>query len=808
MKTRSLLKILAVSGLLTAGGHAADLFLQARTQVSSNNANFDISVFDGNAGYNDRGNGGAEPGVPAFRNTFGEGTVADYNFVGNEGTGSPLVTYASGTAGLIPTPTAPPENTHGNGEDWANVWTTSDPGADLEFSGSPKDHNPTNTIGAANTFARAAEVTGTIDISSLTVGTVYIPHGTFINNWTVTLTMSGPGQDDIVVTDTQGGNGPGTNLGWISEFNFVDAAAYDTITYNYTNADRDGSRARFMGVILTGSVAADPDDIDSDFIPDLWEDEHFGNDDGIVQPTDLTGTDGTGDADGDGATERQEEAAQSDPNVPDSDGDTLTDGEEINTHGSDPTLQDTDGDTLRDDAEVNIHMSDPTLQDTDGDTLNDDEEVVEGTDGFVTNPALPDSDDDGVRDDVDTKPNEPTNDNDGDGLGNREERDDYQTDPLSDDSDGDSILDGEEVEAGEDGFVTNPNEADSDLDGFTDAIEINGGSDPTNADSVPGGVSNLGFIERVQVSTNKANFDISVVPGAAGYNDRGIGGAEPGTPSFRTPFGEGTVLDYNFVGNEGTGSALTTYASGEAGLIPTPTAPSANVHGSGENWANVWTVSDPGQEMDFAASIKDHNPTNTIGAANTFARAAEVTGTVDISDIDEGTLYFPHGTFINQWTLTLTMSGAGQPDIVALDTQDVNGPGTNFGWITTFNFINKGGYDTITYNYTNADRDGSRARFMGVILVAESNPVPLEITDLAFSRETGPDNIIVDLTFNSKEGRTYSIFTSADLSLPLESWLELDDGYEGSDGSSIFTVNYNGSGLPLTDKQFFVVREN
>jgi hypothetical protein len=154
------------------------------------------------------------------------------------------------------------------------------------------------------------------------------------------------------------------------------------------------------------------------------------------------------------------------------------------------------------------------------------------------------------------------------------------------------------------------------------------------------------------------------------------------------------------------------------------------------------------------------------------------------------------------------MSGANQPDIVALDTQDVNGPGTNFGWITTFNFINKGGYDTITYNYTNGDRDGSRARFMGVILAAESNPVPLEITDIAFSRETGPDNIIVDLTFNSKEGRTYSIFTSADLSLPLESWLELDDGYEGSDGSSIFTVNYNGSGLSLTDKQFFVVREN
>ncbi|MDA7518312.1 hypothetical protein N8529_00945, partial [bacterium] len=540
MQIPTLFKLLAASSLLATSAQAADLFFGARTHVSTNNANFDISVVDGNAGYNDRGVGGIEPGIPTVRNPFGDGTIVDYNFVGNDGSGSPLTTYASGAAGLIPTPTG--NFIHGAGEEWSNVWTTSDPGSSLEFSDTLKDHNPTGVVGAANTFARAAEVDGTIDISTLTLGTVYIPHGSFNNGWTLTLTMSGPGQPDIVAEDSEATIG-NVNNGWISEFNFTDATAYTSITYSYRHGDvidgSPGSRARFMGVVLTGGSPANPDDTDGDFLPDIWEDEFFGNNDGTIQNSDLTGTDGTGDADGDGATDRQEFTAGSDPNDKDSDGDNLEDGPEINTHGSDPTKIDTDEDTLTDDVEVNIHGSDPALADTDGDNLTDDEEVVDGADGFTTNPTLPDTDDDGVNDDVDTEPTDHTNDNDGDGLGNRDERDVHMTDPLVDDSDGDTILDGEEVEAGADGFITNPNEADTDSDGFNDAVEIAGGSNPTDSNSTPAGVSTIALTERVLVSENNANFDISVFPGTAGYNDRGILGTEPGAPTFRNLFGEG-----------------------------------------------------------------------------------------------------------------------------------------------------------------------------------------------------------------------------------------------------------------------------
>ncbi len=241
--------------------------------------------------------------------------------------------------------------------------------------------------------------------------------------------------------------------------------------------------------------------------------------------------------------------------------------------------------------------------------------------------------------------------------------------------------------------------------------------------AVGASAASLSLGARTQVSSNNANFDISVFDGNAKYNDRGMGGSEPGAPTFQTPLGNGTVLSYNFVGNEGTGSALTTYASGGS-RIPTPTAPAANVHGNGEEWANVWTSNDPGSAMDFSGSVKNHNP-GVAGAANTFARAANVDGTIDITGLDSGQIYVPHGTFINQWSVTLTMSGAGQTDITAADFADVNGPGTNMGWISDFSFDNTGGlYDTISYNYTNADSDGSRARFMGVILTPTAVPEP------------------------------------------------------------------------------------
>lgn len=254
------LLLLSLSGFFAFAGNlpAASLTAESRTLVSSNNANFDLSVFPGNAKYNDRGVGGSEPGNPTFQQVLGDGTVLSHNFVGNSGSGSELTTYSSsGTRTPTPVRVGPTASTHGNGEDWANVWVSSDPGAGINFSGSPKDHNPTGVAGAANTFARVVAADGTIDISGLSSGQIYFPVGSFNNGWTLTLTMEGDGQPDLQAVDSEGGIG-NINRGWISEFSFVNEGQYDSISYEWRHQDLDGSpgsRARFMGVILDGTSA-------------------------------------------------------------------------------------------------------------------------------------------------------------------------------------------------------------------------------------------------------------------------------------------------------------------------------------------------------------------------------------------------------------------------------------------------------------------------------------------------------------------------------------------------------------------------
>ncbi len=52
------------------------------------------------------------------------------------------------------------------------------------------------------------------------------------------------------------------------------------------------------------------------------------------------------------------------PNDRDTDGDGLTDDQEVNVTKTDPTNPDTDGDGLTDGQEVNVHKPDPTEPDT------------------------------------------------------------------------------------------------------------------------------------------------------------------------------------------------------------------------------------------------------------------------------------------------------------------------------------------------------------------------------------------------------------------------------------------------------------
>ncbi len=87
----------------------------------------------------------------------------------------------------------------------------------------------------------------------------------------------------------------------------------------------------------------------------------------------------SGDRDGDGLSDLQENVVGTDPDNPDSDNDSLLDGEEVLTWATNPLNQDTDSDDLSDGSEVHQYGTSPTNQDTDGDGLPDGLEIVTGT---------------------------------------------------------------------------------------------------------------------------------------------------------------------------------------------------------------------------------------------------------------------------------------------------------------------------------------------------------------------------------------------------------------------------------------------
>jgi hypothetical protein len=132
---------------------------------------------------------------------------------------------------------------------------------------------------------------------------------------------------------------------------------------------------------------------------------------------------------------------------------------------------DTDSDGLPDIVELKTG-SNPDLPDSDSDGLSDKEEVLQLA--GLTNPALADSDDNGVLD--------PEDDSDSDGLTNRREIDDGSN-PAAADSDADGLTDSDELSIG-----TSNSQPDTDGDGLNDFFETKLSSDPLVADSDNDGV--------------------------------------------------------------------------------------------------------------------------------------------------------------------------------------------------------------------------------------------------------------------------------------------------------------------------------
>ena len=191
------------------------------------------------------------------------------------------------------------------------------------------------------------------------------------------------------------------------------------------------------------------DDSDGDGLPDAVELLDDADGDGVYDSQDCHNCDGcAGDPDGDTLGNCFEASLGTNPNSADTDGDGLTDLEELGGASSLETAPDTDGDGV-------VDAVDP---DDDGDGLPTARELPDDTDG------------DGLSDRLD-------DDDDGDGVPTADEDTNGNGDWLDDDGDGDGVPDYLDATSG-DGPL-----ADSDGDGLTNQVELALGYDPYNADS-------------------------------------------------------------------------------------------------------------------------------------------------------------------------------------------------------------------------------------------------------------------------------------------------------------------------------------
>jgi hypothetical protein len=200
---------------------------------------------------------------------------------------------------------------------------------------------------------------------------------------------------------------------------------------------------------------------------------------------------GDSDFDSDGLSNDAEEDAGTNPYDADSDGDGLSDSDEVRVHLTNPLHWDSDGDVLNDFVEVTRYRTDPTRADSDGDGLSDREELLE----YGTDPLDRDTEQDGLIDSEEKRlgSNPKKVDTDGDGLYDGDEVIVHHTNPVLPDSDGEGISDKDEVMK----YRTNPRAADSDRDGLTDYEEIRlFRTDPLKADTDGDGFSDYDEVRR------------------------------------------------------------------------------------------------------------------------------------------------------------------------------------------------------------------------------------------------------------------------------------------------------------------------
>ena len=454
---------------------------------------------------------------------------------------------------------------------------------------------------------------------------------------------------------------------------------------------------------------------------------------------------------------------------------------------------DSDGDGLADLWEKKFNLStdddgsvDPNNGpggDPDEDGLTNLEELTLGT-----NPVDDDSDNDGAKDGVE------------DGGGTFVSLSKTGTSPINPDTDDDGLLDGVEnplldfVDADQPG--TDPNNPDSDGDGFKDGIEIAAGSDPTSGNAI---VAETGII---------ADFDLK----GEKYSEENFGNAP--IVGLQAKAGDSDGNYYQLLETVGSAANYISFESSEDytgwesfSFQMDYLSTEMQADGFAVNFLSTETHGESGAVQTEGAQ-ENGLILNSFGVGFKTFQSTEASITYDGIDVSGR---FPFTLTNDKWASVGIdvdrdpITKTALVDVTVYDEPDRQGLAEE-----VYTDFEVEGMTLEDFRVQLAGRTGGSAMNFSIdnlkLIVDGSGGGNSGLVINSVTREVVNGSVSVTITWNSREGQTYSVLASEDLALgDLTLWDELDDGIQAAVGADV--TSFTESGLPLDTKtRFYIVR--
>jgi hypothetical protein len=197
--------------------------------------------------------------APRFVRNF-DGPILGYKFSGTAGNNVFAIVAQGGDTGLLNLSTTD-TSFDGFGQNLLKLWTTTDPGSDIQISGP----DPKTVVAQSNPvfgFRSITGASGTVDVSAIPAGSLHIYYGDYSAKPSLSVVMRDTDpvspQPDIVIANAHsiadGGNNDTANNAeiYLAEIDFVTNGVYDEIEIVWTAGNGNG---RGFGVVVTEAVA-------------------------------------------------------------------------------------------------------------------------------------------------------------------------------------------------------------------------------------------------------------------------------------------------------------------------------------------------------------------------------------------------------------------------------------------------------------------------------------------------------------------------------------------------------------------------